>query len=116
MSNRRREGRTGRTKQDRCGRWWGSAAARTIAATAAIALLIGRGAAALAAGPAVPPRDTAQERAYANMLNDRNLAQAFYDATRLMDQGREADAEAAFRKVAQAAPNHAPTQWRLSAL
>jgi tetratricopeptide (TPR) repeat protein len=83
-----------------------------IAGMAGVVLLAGAG----AAGPPIATRDPAQERAYANQLNDRTLIQAFVEATRLLDQGREAEAEAAYRVVAQAAPNHAPTQWRLSAL
>jgi Zn-dependent protease with chaperone function len=63
-------------------------------------------------------RDPAQEQAYAAELAavDPKLPEQFMAATRVMDEGKVAEAEAAFRKIAEAAPRHAPTLWRLSAM
>ena len=68
-----------------------------------------------------PPRDAAQERAYADELaaahpNLPKLPGEFAAATQLMDDGKLAEAADAFRKIAEAAPRHAPTLWRLSGM
>ena len=63
-------------------------------------------------------RNAAHERAYEDELAavDPKLPQQFAAATRLMDDHKTEEAVAAFRKIAQAAPKHAPTLWRLSAM
>jgi tetratricopeptide (TPR) repeat protein len=61
-------------------------------------------------------RDPALEREYQAELPDPKLADQFAAATRSMDGGQMAEAAAAFRKLAEVAPKHAPTLWRLSAM
>ena len=63
-------------------------------------------------------RDAAQEQAYAAELApiDPKLPEQFAAATRLMDDGKTEEAASAFSKLAAAAPRHAPTLWRLSAM
>ena len=65
-----------------------------------------------------PRRDAAQEQAYAAELApiDPKLPEQFAAATRLMDDGKTQEAASAFSKLAAAAPKHAPTLWRLSAM
>jgi len=82
-----------------------------------VAVLVGVGAGAPAFG-AGPERDQAQERAYAAELApvDSKLPEQFLKASRLQQEGQHAEAEAAYRKINEAAPEHAPTLWRLSAI
>ena len=68
--------------------------------------------------PAPYRRDAAQEQAFAAELApiDPKLPEQFAAATRLMDDGKTEEAASAFSKLAEAAPKHAPTLWRLSAM
>jgi Zn-dependent protease with chaperone function len=85
---------------------------------AVVVVGVAAGSAAQAARGARAERDPAQEQGFAAELVavDPKLPAQFAAATRLLDEGKDADAEAAFRKIAAAAPRHAPTLWRLSGI